>query len=75
MISVFKKFIFVIFFVIKKWCWGSNKTSTLSNKKWFMTFPDDHTRLCWVLLLEKSNASQILKMEQIGGEAELPNYH
>jgi len=34
-----------------------------------MTFANDHTKLCWEFLLkEKSDASQVLKMEQIGGK-------
>jgi len=42
--------------------WGPNRTSTLSNKKWFITFTDDHTRLCWVYLLkEKSEVGQIIQ--------------
>ena len=35
--------------------WGSSKVNTLSGKKWFVTFIDDHTRVCWVYLLEKKS--------------------
>ena len=28
--------------------WGPSKVTTISGKKWFVTFIDDHTRLCWV---------------------------
>jgi len=42
--------------------WGPNRTSTLSNKKSFITFMYDNTRLCWVYLLkEKSEVVQIIK--------------
>lgn len=42
--------------------WGHNRTCTLSNKKWFITFTDDHTRLCWVYLLkEKSKVGKIIQ--------------
>lgn len=41
------------FAVIHNDVWGPNKISTLSNnKKWFIAFIDDHTRLCWVYLLK-----------------------
>jgi len=29
--------------------WGPNRISSLSNKRWFITFTDDHTRLCWYI--------------------------
>ncbi|KZV53482.1 hypothetical protein F511_14848 [Dorcoceras hygrometricum] len=42
--------------------WGPFKTATLSNKRWFITFIDDHTRLCWVYILtDKSEAERTFK--------------
>ncbi|CAJ2651427.1 unnamed protein product [Trifolium pratense] len=40
------------FSVIHSDVWGPNRTSTLSHKKWFITFIDDHSRVCWVYLLK-----------------------
>eukprot|EP00261_Vitis_vinifera_P034034 XP_019075277.1 PREDICTED: uncharacterized protein LOC100267868 isoform X5 [Vitis vinifera] len=31
--------------------WGPSRTPNRTHKKWFITFIDDHTRLCWVYLL------------------------
>ena len=31
--------------------WGPLPTPNRTHKKWFITFIDDHTRLCWVYLL------------------------
>ena len=31
--------------------WGPSRTPNKTHKKWFITFIDDHTRLCWVYLL------------------------
>ena len=51
------------FSIIHNYVWGPNKIRTLSNKKWFITFIDDHTRLCWVYLLkEKSEAEKVVKI-------------
>lgn len=42
--------------------WGLSKVNTLSSKKLFMTFIDDHIRVCWVYLLEtKSKVEQRFK--------------
>ena len=50
------------FSIIHSDVWGSNRINSLSNKRWFITFTDDHTRLCWVYLLkEKSEVGQIVK--------------
>ena len=35
--------------------WGPSKVTTLSEKRWFVTFIDDHTRLCWIYLLSKKS--------------------
>jgi len=50
------------FSIIHSNVWGPNCTSTLSLKKWFITFIDDHSRVCWVYLLEgKSDLCQAVK--------------
>lgn len=32
--------------------WGPSRVCSLTNKRWFITFTDDHTRVCWVYLLK-----------------------
>ena len=40
--------------------WGPSCIPNRTHTKWFVTFIDDHTRLCWVYLLkEKSNVHSI----------------
>lgn len=42
--------------------WGPSRVKTSSGKKWFVTFIDDHTRLCWVYLMsEKSEVCQLFQ--------------
>jgi transposase InsO family protein len=42
--------------------WGPSKVTTMSRKRWFVTFIDDHTRLCWIYLMhEKSEVEKIFK--------------
>ena len=44
------------FYLFHSDVWGPSKVTTNSGKKWFVTFIDDHTRLCWVYLMkEKKN--------------------
>ena len=43
------------FYLIHSDVWDPSKIKTLSGKKWFMTFIDDHTRVCWVYLMEKKS--------------------
>lgn len=43
------------FYLIHSDVWGPSKIKTMSGKKWFVTFIDDHTRLCWVYLMEKKS--------------------
>jgi transposase InsO family protein len=43
------------FYLIHSDVWGPSKIKTMSGKKWFVTFIDDHTRVCWVYLLEKKS--------------------
>ena len=31
--------------------WGPSHVTSVSNKRWFISFIDDHTRICWVYLL------------------------
>ncbi|KAJ9679118.1 hypothetical protein PVL29_021141 [Vitis rotundifolia] len=39
------------FTLIHSGLWGPSRTPNRTHKKWFITFIDDHTRLCWVYLL------------------------
>ena len=40
--------------------WGPSRVPNRLHSKWFITFIDDHTRVCWVYLLkEKNEVSQI----------------
>ncbi|KAL0554130.1 hypothetical protein IC582_008044 [Cucumis melo] len=42
--------------------WGSSKVTTSSEKRWFVTFIDDHTRLTWVYLItDKSEVPSIFQ--------------
>ena len=42
--------------------WGPTTVTTLSRKKWFITFINDHTKITWVYLLrEKSDVEQVFK--------------
>ena len=42
--------------------WGPSRIVTLTRKKWFVTFADDHTRVCWVYLLrEKSEVATVFQ--------------
>ena len=43
------------FYLIHSDVWGASKITTLSGKRWFVTFIDDHTRLCWVYLMHKKS--------------------
>ena len=48
------------FYLFHSDVWGPSKITTNSGKKWFVTFIDDHTRLCWVYLMkEKSEVAEI----------------
>ncbi|KAJ9561371.1 hypothetical protein OSB04_006531 [Centaurea solstitialis] len=43
--------------------WGPSRIKNISGSKWFITFIDDHTRVCWVYLLtDKSEASNTFKI-------------
>ena len=42
--------------------WGPCRVSTSYEKRWFVTFIDDHTRLTWVYLMkEKSKVETIFQ--------------
>ena len=43
------------FYLIHSDVWGPSKITTLSGKRWFVTFIDDHTRLCWIYLMNKKS--------------------
>ncbi|XP_059632903.1 eIF-2-alpha kinase GCN2 isoform X3 [Cornus florida] len=50
------------FYLIHSDVWGPSRITTLSGKKWFVTFIDDHTRLCWVYIMnEKSEVEKLFK--------------
>ena len=50
------------FYLIHSDVWGPSKVTTISEKRWFVTFIDDYTRVCWVYLLrEKSEVAEIFK--------------
>ena len=42
--------------------WGPYQIKTLTGKRWFITFIDDHTRVTWVFLLhDKSETETVFK--------------
>lgn len=42
--------------------WGPSHVNTLTGKRWFISFIDDHTRLTWVFLMKnKSEVSEIFQ--------------
>ncbi|CAL5421419.1 unnamed protein product [Camellia sinensis] len=43
------------FYLIHSDVWGPSKITTLSGKRWFVTFINDHTRLCWIYLMNKKS--------------------
>ena len=50
------------FYLIHSDVWGASKVTTMTEKKWFVTFIDDHTRLCWVYLMnEKSEVKSLFQ--------------
>ena len=50
------------FYLFHSDVWGPSKVTTILGKKWFVTFIDDRTRLCWVYLMrEKSEVERIFK--------------
>jgi len=50
------------FSVIHSDVWGPSRIKTITGKRWFITFIDDHTRITWVFLLhEKSEAKNVFK--------------
>ena len=50
------------FTVIHSDVWGPYRIKTVTEKRWFITFIDDHTRVTWVFLLhDKSEAETVFK--------------
>lgn len=41
-----------LFTLIHSDAWGSSRVATLSGKRWFPTFIDDHTRMTWTFFLK-----------------------
>ena len=51
-----------LFSMIHSDIWGPSRVPNLTKTKWFVSFIDDHTRICWVYLLkEKSETAQVFK--------------
>ena len=47
------------FVMIHSDIWGPSRSHNLYSKRWFISFIDDHTRVCWLYLLkDKSDAEQ-----------------
>ena len=50
------------FYLIHSDVWDPSKVKTVFGKRWFVTFIDDHTRVCWVYLLQsKTEVATIFK--------------
>ncbi|KAI3454849.1 hypothetical protein Pfo_011512, partial [Paulownia fortunei] len=50
------------FYLIHSDVWGPSRITTLTGKKWFVTFIDDHGRLCWLYLMNsKSEVAKLFK--------------
>ena len=50
------------FYLFHSDVWGPSRIKTNNGKRWFVTFIDDHTRLCWIYLLkEKSEVAQVFQ--------------
>ena len=41
------------FHLIHSDIWGPTRISNITNTRWFITFIDDHTRMCWVFLMKE----------------------
>ncbi|KAG8485341.1 hypothetical protein CXB51_021417 [Gossypium anomalum] len=42
--------------------WGASRVKNIIGARWFITFIDDHTRVCWIYLLkEKSEVSRVFQ--------------
>ncbi|GMI70512.1 hypothetical protein HRI_000720500 [Hibiscus trionum] len=42
--------------------WGASRVKNITGARWFITFIDDHTRVCWVYLLkEKSEVYRVFQ--------------
>ncbi|KAJ9672956.1 hypothetical protein PVL29_026285 [Vitis rotundifolia] len=52
----------ISFTLIHSDLWGSSCTPNRTHKKWFITFIDDHARLCWVYLLTDKTKVQSIFM-------------
>lgn len=50
------------FYLFHSDVWRPSKITTISQKRWFVTFIDDHTCLCWIFLMkEKSEVESVFK--------------
>ena len=51
------------FYLIHSDVWGPSKIATLTGEKWFVTFIDDHTCLCWLYLMNsKTEVARLFKV-------------
>ncbi|KAG8488956.1 hypothetical protein CXB51_016958 [Gossypium anomalum] len=51
-----------LFSLIHSDLWGASRVKNITGARWFITFIDDHTRVCWVYLLkEKSEVSRVFQ--------------
>ncbi|KAG8502903.1 hypothetical protein CXB51_000532 [Gossypium anomalum] len=42
--------------------WGASRVKNITRARWFITFIDNHTRVCWIYLLkEKSEVSRVFQ--------------
>ncbi|CAK9151194.1 unnamed protein product [Ilex paraguariensis] len=50
------------FYLFHSDVWGPSKVTTMSGKRWFVIFIDDHTHLYWIYLMrEKSEVKKLFK--------------
>ena len=50
------------FTLIHSGIWGPSRVNNVSGARWFITFIDDHTRICWVFLLkDKSETATVFQ--------------
>ena len=52
-----------LFFLIQSDVWGPSHVTNVTRTRWFITFIDNHTRVCWVcnLLKEKTEIERVFQ--------------
>lgn len=48
------------FLMIHSDIWGPHREKNVSVARWFVTFIDDHSRVCWVFLMKQKSDVQII---------------